>query len=117
MAEMIDLALTDADRKAQSAIYEDAATSGDGPKYPWGLRLHLNQETMAKIGDLPAVGTELTLTIRAKVTEYSQEEVEIGDKTVTRKSGALQITGMQMPGGDKMPVADKMYPQNEKAQS
>lgn len=116
MDKMIDLAMTDADRKAQSAVYEDTST-GDGPKYPWGLRLHLNQETMAKIGELPAVGTELTLTIRVKVTEYSQEEVEINDKTVLRKSGALQVTGIQMPGGNKTPVAEKMYPQNEKVQS
>ena len=109
MDKMLDLALTDADRKAQSAMYEDTS-SGDGPKYPWGLRLHLNQETMDKIGELPAVGTELVLTIRAKVTEYSQEEVEIGDKTVTRKSGALQVTGIQMPSADKTPTADKLYP-------
>jgi hypothetical protein len=112
MAGMIDLALTDEDRKNHSKMFEPD-DSGDGPKYPWGLRLHFNEETMEKIGELPPVGTEVELTIKAKVTEHSIEEVEIGDTTKMRKSGAVQVTALAFPETQKKTDADRaagMYP-------
>ena len=73
------------------------APESDQPAYPYGLRIDLNDETLAKLGitELPAVGTTMKLMAVVEVTSASQYESEQGkDRTI-----CLQITDMAMDAG------------------
>lgn len=72
----------------------------DGPKYPWGLQINLNEDSLEKLGvtALPATGTEVTLVAKATVTGTSENQTE-GEGT--RSNMTLQITDLQLDGLDK----------------
>lgn len=88
------MALTAADRKAREDRYKvsPSGLSDSGPKYPYGLELHLDSEIMAKLAvdELPAPETEVLLYCRATVTRCSSSETSAGKE----QSMALQITKM-----------------------
>ena len=71
----------------------------DGPKYPWGLCITLNDDSLDKLGvkTLPAAGTEVTIVAKATVTGTSERQTE-GEGT--KASMDLQITDMQIDGLD-----------------
>jgi hypothetical protein len=62
------------------------------PEYPWGLNINLDEESLKKLGiaDLPAVGGEMMITAKVKVTSTSSVEYDEG----SRRTVALQITDM-----------------------
>jgi hypothetical protein len=68
----------------------------DEPAYPYGTRLHLNSETLAKLGikDMPKVGTKVRIMAMAEVVSVSQNQERDGDEN--RELG-LQITDMDVP--------------------
>lgn len=73
-----------------------------GPVYPYGLTIQLGDETLEKLGvkDLPAVGAEILLSAKAKVTSVSVNEHQDadGDKEADkRRSVGLQITDLDVP--------------------
>lgn len=73
------------------------APSGDQPAYPYGLRIDLNDESLAKLGitTLPAVGTTMKLLAVVEVSSASQYESEQGkDRNI-----CLQITEMALDTG------------------
>lgn len=65
-----------------------------GPKYPYGLSINLDDETLAKLGItvLPAVGTKMTLQAVVEVTSTSQYERQ-DEKEININ---LQITDMEL---------------------
>lgn len=65
----------------------------DAPQYPWGLRLELNDESMAKLGmkSLPSVGQKMILVAEVDVTSVSEHESQGSGK---RQHMSLQITDM-----------------------
>jgi hypothetical protein len=79
---------------------------GDGPAYPYGLCLYLDDETMKKLGitDMPDVGTRLMLHATVEVTSNSQRQTQDG-KTVNMD---LQITDMELAAPGKS-AADRLY--------
>lgn len=50
-------------------------------EYPWGLRISLNNETLAKLGitELPAIDSEFKLVALACVVSVSQNESSDGE--------------------------------------
>lgn len=93
MASLISMENT-----AKEAAAEVAAPApSDGPKYPWGLCITLNDDTLEKLGvkTLPAAGTTVTIIAKAQVTSTSERQTE-GDGT--KQSMDLQITDMQVDG-------------------
>lgn len=73
-----------------------------GPAYPYGLTLQLDEETLAKLGakDLPEVGVEVLLSAKAKVTAVSVNEQQDADSDGApdkRRSVSLQITDIDLP--------------------
>lgn len=77
-----------------------SSSPGDAPKYPWGLALSLNDESLTKLGidNLPGVGTEVMIVAKASVTSVSQRQTENeGSKSCLD----LQITEMQVSGTQK----------------
>jgi hypothetical protein len=75
MAKLIDMKITKAERKANEP---KPCSDGDGPIYPWGLRLDLNNDTLKKLGmkDLPKVGADMIVTARACVVGVRSSERE-----------------------------------------
>lgn len=92
------MALVDMEMSAEEAReeYGTAPTSdGDLPKYPYGLSISLDDESLAKLGitALPTVGTAMTLTARVEVCSTSQYQDRKGE---SESSLSLQITAMEL---------------------
>jgi len=73
----------------------------DAPKYPWGLCITLNDESLKKLGieTLPSVDTEVVIVAKAVVSRTSEYQTQ-GDKT--DRSLDLQITDMQLDAGSDL---------------
>lgn len=89
-AKMHPMALSKKEAKAQSM---PMATESKGPRYPWGLSINLDSETMKKlkIGEL-AAGQVVVLAGKAKVTRCEETEDESGE----RYSATIQITDLAL---------------------
>lgn len=73
--------------------------ASDAPKYPWGLCLTLNDDSLEKLGidKLPEVGSVVTITARAEVSSIRDYQTQGGE---SEASMDLQITDMQVDGMD-----------------
>jgi len=80
--------------------------SPDAPRYPWGLSLSLDNDSLEKLGltELPALGAETMLVARVKVTSVSSNESEHG----ASKNVSLQITAMAL-GKQRKETAALMF--------
>lgn len=80
---------------------------GDGPKYPYGLCLCLDNDTLEKLGitSLPDVGQVMEIKALATVTSVGMNQEQDGDK---RQRADLQITDLELSKstGD---LAERMY--------
>lgn len=101
---IVDMALTAAE--AKETMY--SSDPSEAPKYPYGLNLDLNDDTLKKlgIGKLPQVGDEVAITAVAKVTRISAYDEQGG----TEQCLSLQIVGMEanIPSQVETP-AGKLY--------
>lgn len=72
---------------------EPCGIEATAPDYPWGLCIHLDADELDKLGmkQLPAIGTEIPVMVKVKVTRVSQSAVEGSDE---QRSVDLQITDM-----------------------
>jgi len=99
MSTLINMELTAAEAKQETSIAE-----ADGPKYPWGLSICLDDEALKKLGmdKLPEVGTKMRLVAMVDVSgvsSYSSQNSE-GHRTLD-----LQITDMTLSGGETDPAS------------
>lgn len=107
MATLINMQMS-----AEEAQEQTQPTPADAPKYPWGLCLDLDDETLTKLGlnGLPAVGTEVHLVAKAVVTRTSEYESQGNE---SEASMGLQITDMAIANLDALTAAqqlESMYP-------
>ena len=90
---LTDMKITKKERKKM----DEPCSVGCGPsgdRYPYGLELRLDDESMKKLGiELPAVGKEISVTAKATVNEASARESTDGGK---RLSCTLQITKLKV---------------------
>ncbi|CAB3624643.1 capsid staple protein [Achromobacter pestifer] len=91
--------LTDMKLSPEQAKEMDCCVSSDpdgGPKYPYGLTLSLDDDTLQKLGmfNLPAVGQTMRLMAVVEVCSTSQHASQQG----TDKYVSLQITQMALEG-------------------
>jgi len=89
------------DMKMPKRIEKDVApatVATDQPRYPWGLSISLDDDSLTKLGitTLPEAGAELLLSARAKVTSIESRDTQGGGKS---KSMGLQITAMCLDDG------------------
>jgi hypothetical protein len=71
----------------------------DLPRWPWGLRLTLDDEVLTKLGlELPDVGDTVTITAQAHVVSVNSSERQ-GE---TNRSVELQITDLAI-GAESRP--------------
>lgn len=70
-------------------------TIADAPKYPWGLCITLNDDSLDKLGvkTLPPVDTEVTIVAKAVVSRISENQTQGGDNCASMD---LQITDLQL---------------------
>jgi hypothetical protein len=107
---MPNLAMTKEEAKKEYG-YEPSDTD-NLPKYPYGLSIHLDDDTLAKLGlaDLPKVGSNLVAQITVTVTGTSQRATQSGKEGETLRTCVdLQITDMDIAAPAK-PAADVLYP-------
>ena len=91
------------EKQAQPSMLEE------GPIYPWGLSVTLDDEAIKKLGieTLPEAGESMLLEAKVKVTSASSTDTEGGGK---RRSVSLQIVEMCLEdGGEKVDAAGKLY--------
>lgn len=103
--KLVDMKISKADREKQS---EPSTLMKDGPAYPWGLSINLDNATLEKLGlELPDVGEELIVLAQCRVTSCSSSDSEGGGKN---RSCSLQIVAMGVQEeADDEGAADKLY--------
>lgn len=95
--------------KSQESMKECAPSSIDSDKYPYGIRLHLDDEYVKKLGikELPKVGEKMVIHAVAYVCDAAEHMVE---GKGTRKSIGLQICEMGVePHSEKKSASEAMY--------
>jgi hypothetical protein len=80
MAKLTNMAFTKAEIKERHSPKVEACGSYMGDKYPYGLRLDLNNEALKKLGlkSLPKPGKAMTLTAKVRVVASRMSERENG---------------------------------------
>jgi hypothetical protein len=101
---LVDMKLSKKESKEEVGL---VSTKSDGPRYPYGLSLDLNDESMEKLG-LSAksfsVGESVVIKAKAKVKSLRMNQYEGEDKT---ESMDLQITHLEVVSSDKFEEAFK----------
>lgn len=89
------MAMVDMTMSAEEAKEYAQPEAGDAPKYPWGLKITLDDDSLAKLGitTLPAVGTKMQFTAVCEVCSSSSYQDQGGE---AETSLGLQITGMEL---------------------
>lgn len=89
---MIDMKL--AGKAGELGAVETVAA--ESPEYPYGLRINLENDTLAKLGmgELPALDTEFKVTALACVISVSQNESQGSEEPY--RSVQLQIEMMEI---------------------
>jgi hypothetical protein len=97
--------------KIQPAEAYPTSPAPEGPRYPYGLEITLEEEAIAKLElELPKHGAVLGLT--AKVTVTSVAEIESGDpgqKKRTNRTIRLQITDLALGPAPGKRLEEKLY--------
>jgi len=99
MGKMIDLKRSPEDLKKEMA--EEKSVMSTRPKYPYGLKIYLDHDTMEKLnlsGDLQ-VGESFPITAQVEVTSF--EKSSRVEEPKVKLSASLQITAIEMPGEEK----------------
>lgn len=91
------------------------STYDDKPEYPYGLRITLDDESLAKLmfDDLPGVGEKFMFHVHVEVTDVHQSESQDGGP---QRSVTFQITDMEFSSPKEMSpeqTATKFYVEAE----
>lgn len=98
MSNLKDMAYSKADlkeRDSRNKISYDGEMSKDGPKYPYGTELSLEEEHLKKLGidKMPKVGQKMAIHAHGVVTHTSAEDRQDGKK---RRSVRIQMQKMSV---------------------
>lgn len=91
----------------------DEVTSPEESLYPWGATLHLENETLDKLGmnDMPKLGDTMMLMARVQVESVSEHEHSGDDGP--RRSVSLQLTDMDLQPEKQVDMARALYGKGE----
>lgn len=108
---MINMAMTAEEAKEQYGGPCAVPADPELPKYPYGLELSLNDETMKKLGitELPDVNYVMKITAFVTVTNIGSSQSQGGEP---EQRMSLQITDMQLdaPQRSNADIAAALYP-------
>ena len=98
---LVNMARSKKERKREA---RELAVEGDQSKFPWGLSITLDDESLTKLGikKLPDVGDKMSLTAVASVESVSE------NKNVNRKNRdvRLQIEKLEVKRGEFKSAVD-----------
>ncbi len=105
---MKNMAMTKEEMKESKPTAVNDMSPDDAPKYPYGLRLDLNDDVISKLGlkSLPKVGQSLILQAKVEVCSVSEYETQGKE---AEQSICLQITDMEVAGVKKVVGTEKLY--------
>ena len=86
--------LVDMKMSEKQSTNEFAVSAGKGPRFPHGLTISLNDDSMEKLGfgKLPAVGTEMIVVGVGKVTRASENRGQHGvDRDVSIQLERIEV--------------------------
>lgn len=92
----------------EASEYSPTAMS-EAPIYPYGLRIHLDDDALKKLGmpALPAVDQTMMISCRVLVVGVSSNQTQGGDR---EDCVQLQITDMEIgPDNSGKSAAEKLY--------
>lgn len=97
--KLINMAMS-AEEAAEAYPTTLATEKAEGPKYPYGLCLHLDDDALEKLGitEMPKVGDKLMLTAMVEVVGTSTNERQGGDE---ESCVDLQITDLAVGDEDE----------------
>lgn len=105
-----DMRVTDEEKKAREVRCGMRCDGDDGPDYPWGLSINLDQDSMRKLGmtEMPKLGEIMHLEAVAKITSLSENSSEGSDDS---RNVTLQIMLLGTAGESttKDQTAAKVY--------
>jgi len=92
-AKMHPMALSKKEAKGMDAPMATESSKPKGPRYPWGISLNFDSETMKKLklGEV-AAGQVFALVGKGKITRCEETEDESGE----RVSASFQITDLAL---------------------
>jgi hypothetical protein len=92
----------------EEAKEQCSPSTEEGPRYPYGLSIHLDDDALSKLGvsDSLNVGDEVTITAKALVTSKSGYQTMVGD---AESSLDLQITDMEVAAGSSTKTTKALY--------
>lgn len=101
--KLVSMKLSSKEAKQQM---EPSLAAKDRPRYPWGLSVSLDTDSLKKLGieELPAVGESYLLVANVDVSSVSSNASEGG----SQKSLSLQITEMCLEDADEKTDTAKM---------
>ena len=103
------MALVNMKQSAEEAAEAMGMPEMTAPEYPYGLRLSLSEEDLAKLGlPLPRAGQGMKITAEAFVVSVN-ERVEEGEDEI-ECCVAVQITDMSMQPYTRQTLAKSLYP-------
>lgn len=111
MAALISMKRTAEEVLDKQKEYDAVSLFGD--EYPYGLRIHLDEDTVRKLKYSFAVGEDVMMTVKAHVKRVSTEEEEAGEgEGDTSSCVELQITDMAVEASPKSSSdrANSLYP-------
>jgi hypothetical protein len=108
---MIDMKV---DSKKQSTMLGQCEPcSDDAPRYPYGLELHLNDDSLEKLGvsseNMPAIGSSIQMMAMVKVTSVRMTERTENGEDKKSMSVDLQITAMEFATEKTKSPAQVLY--------
>lgn len=101
---LAEMKRTKADKKVEKERYDSPSSLG-GSDYHHGLSVHLDHESLAKLGitKLPTVGSKMTLHAHAHVKSAEESHSEGGKP---RRSVSLELRKMELAAEQKAAQGD-----------
>lgn len=98
---------------AKGDAMECSPCHDDMPDYPYGTRLNLDEEQLAQLGitAMPTAGALVLIQAKGMVTGMREEQID----GKLRRGLEIQITELGLDTGNGESVAQRMYPDKDKA--
>jgi len=112
VSDLVSMKLSAKDRD-KLAPQPSLVEKDDRPRYPYGLQINMDDDTLdkLKLATLPKVGTKLTLVALVEVTSVSSHQSTDSDK---HQNVGLQITECCLePAATLAKVEDALYGEEE----
>jgi hypothetical protein len=102
--DLKNMALSKEERKAEAP---SVISKPEGPRYPYGLELRLDDEVLKKLGSsgLPDVDDVVLIQAKAKVTSVSSSDYGDG----THRNICLQVTDLAVEPEKKKKTEDVIW--------